>query len=96
MRYFFKVASRLAVPQLESALQLNWRYPFPPFLLRLYPAMAAVDRITRINLMSGICDSESDSIDIATFGLDSILAEPFSLTVVGIGSVGIQPHGLKT
>jgi hypothetical protein len=93
---FLKLAWRRAAPHLEWALRIKWRYLFPAFSLSLYLAMVAVDRITRINLMSGVCDSESDSIDIAIFGLESILAEPFSLTVLGIGSVGVQPLCRKT
>jgi hypothetical protein len=51
---FLKLAWRRAAPPLEWAMRVKSRYLFPAFLLSLYLAMAAVDRITRINLMSGV------------------------------------------
>jgi hypothetical protein len=82
---FLKLAWRRAAPPLEWALRIKWRYLFPAFLLSLYLAMEAVDRITRINLMSGVYDSESDSIDIAIFGAEFAAVELFVLTSLGLG-----------
>jgi len=82
---FLKLAWRRAAPPLEWALRIKWRYLFPAFLLSLYLAMDAVDRITRINLMSGVYDSESDSIDIAIFGAEFAAVELFVLTSLGLG-----------
>ena len=85
MAEFLKLAWRRAAPPLEWALRINWRYLFPAFLLSLYLAMEAVDRITRINLMSGLYNSESDSIDIAIFGAEFAAVELFVLTFLGLG-----------
>ena len=85
MRGFLKLAWQRAAPHLDWALRVKWRYLFPAFLLSLYLAMVAVDRITRINLMSGVYDSESDSIDIAIFDAEFAAAELFVLTSLGLG-----------
>ena len=85
MAEFLKLAWRRVAPPLEWALRIKWRYPLPAFVFSLYLAMEAVDRITRINLMSGVYDSESDSIDIAIFGAEFAAVELFILTSLGLG-----------
>ena len=90
MRGFLKLAWQRAAPHLDWALRVKWSYLFPAFLLSLYLAMEAVDRITRINLMSGVYDSESDSIDIAIFGAEFAAVELFVLTSLGLGLVHLK------
>jgi len=82
---FLKLAWQRAALPLDWALRIKWRYLLPAFVFSLYLAMEAVDRITRINLMSGVYDSESDSIDIAIFGAEFAAVELFVLTSLGLG-----------
>lgn len=95
MRDFLKLARKKAAPPLECAARIKWRYLLPTFLLSLYLAIVVV-RITRVNLMSCADDLETDSIDVAIFGLEPILPESFTLTVRGFGFARIQSLVHKT
>ena len=90
MAEFLKLAWRRAAPPLEWALRIKWRYLLPAFVFSLYLAMDAVDRITRINLMSGVYPSDADSIDIAIFGAEFAAVELFVLTSLGLGLVHLK------
>ena len=85
MAEFLKLAWQRAALPIKWALRIKWRYLFPAFLLSLYLAMVAVERIIRINLMSGVYNSEADSIYIPIFGSEVMVAQLFVLTLIGLG-----------